>query len=285
LTGIKQSFYNDWRLRGGGSLSRGDSEYKGITVGGVPLCDFLEVEKKKKEEEEKNQFAEEAVEQAQVDIAIIKRGRGIKTRAQYADDITITQRGTPRVSKRVKRLCPEEIRKEYGIKMKSTGSKGKDTWWVLKEKGTVTVDEVAKATGATRASSGTMLWRLTKAFPDDIVKDPTVQPHTWTISPNLRRKEVDELHEMYLQHQRSLYKPKGKKERPELRKPRKEEPTTVPQTEEEKAEIEIDFKAGDKLYRAMVDAVVKELGPHVMSADKPLTVNVNVTIGFKWIKS
>lgn len=266
-------------------MSRGDSEYKGITVGGVPLCDFLEVEKKKKEEEEKNQFAEEALEQAQVDIAIIKKGRGIKTRAQYADELTTTRSGKPRVSKRVKRLCPDAIRKEYGIKMKPTGSKGKDTWWVLKEKGTVTVDDVAEGTGATRASAGTMLWRLTKSFPDDIIKDSIAIPNTWTISPNLRRKDVDDLHEMYLQFQRSLYKPKGKKVRPELRKTRREEePTTAP-PEEEKAEIEIDFKAGDKLYRAMVDAVVKELGPHVMSADKPLTVNVNVTIGFKWIRS
>jgi hypothetical protein len=273
-------------MRGGDSLSRGDSQkHDGITVGGVPLCDFL----KKKEEEDKNQFAEEAVDQAKMDIAIIKKGRGIKTRAQYAEDIYSTQRGTPRVSKRVKRYSPEEIRKEYGIKMKPTGSKGKDTWWVLKEKGTVTVDDVVESTGATRASAGTMLWRLTKAFPDDITKDPVAQPNTWTISPNLRRKDVDDLHEMYLQYQRSLYKPKGKKERPQRLKPRKEEPTTAPPEAppvEEKEEIEIDFEAGDRLYTAMVNAVVRKLSEKGLSvASEPLTVNINVTLGFKWIRS
>jgi len=261
-------------------------EKKGITIGGLPLTDYLKEKEKKEQELKEAELAESVMEHVQMEIRTHKRTRPPKTTAQYANDI-VTSRGTPRVSKRVRRLTDEEIRKEYGVESKRYNVLAKNVIYLLKERGSVSSHEVAEILGVKTATAGTQLWRFSQAFGDKAIEiDKTQSPNVYSITPTFRRKTVEELYEMYLTYNRTKYAEaqakKLKKEPPEPKK--KPEKEVKP---DDKEEIEIDFEAGDKLYHAMVDAVVKKLEDRLqgrLPASNTVDINVNVTLGFKWLR-
>jgi hypothetical protein len=184
-------------------------------------------------------------------------------------------------------LTDEEIRKEYGLETKPYKVLAKNVIHLLKEKGSVTSHEVAGVLSVKVATAGTQLWRFSQAFGKEAIEiDKTQSPNVYRMTPNFRRRTVEELYEMYLAYNRTKYaKTQAEKEKKKPPEPEKEPEAQPP--EEEKEQIEIDFEAGDKLYNAMVDAVMKKLEDRLqgrLPASNTVDININVTLGFKWLR-
>jgi hypothetical protein len=120
---------------------------------------------------------------------------------------------------------------------------------------------------------------LTKIWPNHFSIDKTETPQVFTIDSHLRRKSVEELHGEYRDWCRSKYIPKPK---PSPSSPPSGEPLSS-----KKEEIEVDFKMGDEMFKALAQAAADLLRPQVIRLFQPaeqtkdLNLNLNVTISFK----
>ena len=101
----------------------------GITVDGKHIVEYIQ----KKIQDDKSKEIE-------VERVSVERNRGgkHKTILRYESD------DKPRVSKRVRRLTPREIRKEYGIMAKPYDSKAENVIWAILENGPLNVAEIEK---------------------------------------------------------------------------------------------------------------------------------------------
>lgn len=248
---------------------------RGITVEGTILSEYL---KKKAEADEAGVILDH------VEEVIVHHRKSIpaRIRSQQLEDRTTTQRGSPRVSKRVRYLSREEIEREYGsMEEKKETNKMKLLLSALKTHGQATSAEAAKATGYTLRTAGTTLWRLSRVWPSEFTVDKTERPQVYRISSILRRKTVAELYQEYRSYCRSRYKSVKKK------KPSSTEEEAV--EAESKVELEGDLNLSDEVFVALAKAAADQLKPEInrllqpreTETSKDLNLNVNVTFTFK----
>jgi hypothetical protein len=227
-----------------------------IFVDGKPLNQHLADQ----EQEEQDQAM---MEHINGEVITHRRNIPPQTSKQYQDR-TITARGSSRVASRVRRLSKEEIEKEYGPMTKP--NKMKLLLGALKTQGSLTSDQAANATGYTRRTAGTTLWRLMKVWPDGMEVDRTESPVVYTLKSNVRRKTINQLYEEYRAYCRTQYNiAKLKKEadkKPDL-------PTAEEAIEPEPSTI----------TPTAIVGIVKD--PDAVE-DHNININVNITVHFKW---
>jgi hypothetical protein len=248
---------------------------KGITIEGVPLDEHL---KNLEEKEESKTML------GHMNGVIFHHRRNIPsyTRAGQHRDITITSKGSPRVSKRVRYLSQEEIEKEYG--MPKTEPKPLELLRLWKKRGRLTSVEAAEHTEYARSTAGTLLWRFSAMWPGHVEIDRTQKPVIYIMGSYLRRKEVHELYQDYLEYMRQEYHKRKDKRTPK--------PTPPPP--DDKETVEVDFKVDDEMFMAIAQAaaglVRKEMHDYVASSEalsaelstaRVIDLNVNVTFSFK----
>lgn len=182
----------------------------GIMIGDTPLEDFV------KEKEEK-----EVKELINGEFHSLVHSRG---KALYRAPIIRNGRNSHGIRRRTRVLTDDEIRREKGLAMKTTGSHHKDVIWLLSEGLTIDTHRVVKELGftgkraSTRASN--YIYLVRKFLPDYLVTDESTIPFKVRLKPDLKPEErtFDHLCSVYAKNQqidtRMKIKAKKAKEKP-----------------------------------------------------------------------
>lgn len=249
---------------------------KDIFVDGVPLDEYLST----MEQQERQETVMEHIN----GVVIYHRHNIPPQIHQRYQDKTITRRGKPRVSRRVRRYSKEEIAEyERRLRMEDkTQSKTKRALAHLKQHGSTTSEELGKAMGwSSSRTAGTLLWRMTQCFPGGIEVDKSTKPYEYRMLPVIRRLDIEELYERFLEYQKSCWrqaeaKRKAARHAPEEPKEAKPEPTTFTRTD-------IPFDVLSDLVREMVRDILvmpEYTDPTSESTAREINLNVNVRFSF-----
>jgi hypothetical protein len=136
----------------GGEMTPTPADLVGVTVGGEPLQSVL----RRNEEERKREEAEEEAERE------VREKRRVILRHRPAGSMP---EETSRVSKRVRHLTQDEIRKEYGIMRSPYASQIENVLWAIRENGPITPVDIAGMLGVKPIRIQgvcSLLWRTMK---------------------------------------------------------------------------------------------------------------------------
>lgn len=262
-------------------------KWKGITIGGIPLEDFLLDEEEKEKKAREAEYRKSVRDHVDSIITVHKRNMPPLPRTRYADTFTTTS-GKPRVSKRVRRLTREEIIKEYGmafVKSKEAMAYRLVSLW--KEKGELTAEEAAKLLNSNTKAVGTAFFRLKQAFGEDATEtDKSTRPVVHILKPHFRRKSTEELYELHLNFQRFLYNKRKEKQEKIAPKPKpesKEKPTFQPSSDSQYT-VGLLTEGLDWLQAHMVAEFNKLKEEMLTKTSNTIDININVNLGFKWLK-
>lgn len=140
-------------------------DMKGITVGGVPLKEHLEEE-----------HSDEIQDAYNDEMRNRSKAKGRVTRK----DKRPVKEG---VSKRVRRLTSDEIRREYGIMEKKhtreEGGVGADCLWLIRHKSPMTANKAAEILGKTRATTSGIFSQLYNALGGKYIERGVTLPYEY----------------------------------------------------------------------------------------------------------
>lgn len=175
-----------------------------------PLEEFVE-------EQESDEIQDDARSEVLTKSRTARSGR--KRRAYYVNEEGITAMGKPRVSKRVRYLSDDEIRRERGLMSKPYDNVLKNVFWTLKEeKRPMSCKELGAAVKKKPADVASRLIKVFRRLGKDrtAAGEPTwidrYQEGNWFmyfLTPEGLEAEVDDLYKAYSQHPRDHKKAKA----------------------------------------------------------------------------